>query len=62
MAFFMFYSYQTKQVRGTSEAEETGDEVIVKEELFNDDSDEEKLVEDGPVFDADRHPKKEKAK
>ena len=48
-------------MRDASEEEEMGEEVKVKEELFHDDSDEEKLIDDGvPVVDA--HNKQKKAK
>ena len=52
---------KTGQVHDACE-EETGEEVKIKEELFQDDSDEEKFVEDGSVIDAHKKQKKEKAK
>ena len=57
-----FLFCQTKQVCVASEEEEKGEEVKIKEELFHDESDEEKLVEDEPVFDTHNHQKNEKAK
>ena len=52
---------KTGHVHDASE-EETGEEVKIKEELFHDDSDEEKFIEDGPVIDGHKKQKKEKAK
>ena len=58
----LFCFCQTKQVCAASEEEEKTEEVKIKEELFHDESDEEKLVEDEPVFDTHNHQKNEKAK
>ena len=59
---FLLYFCQTNKVRDASEEEEIAEEVQVKEELFHDDSDEEKLIEDGPVVNAHNKKNNEKSK
>ena len=59
---FLLYFCQTNEVHDASEEEEMGEEVKVKEELFHDNSDEEKLIEDGLVVDVHNKQKNEKAK
>ena len=59
---FLLYFHQTNKVHDASEEEEMGEEVKVKEELSHVDSNEEKLIEDGPVADAHNKQKNEKAK